>query len=285
MAFDKIQEYISTAAGTPGTLLIPKLIMPQLVAEQVKALIPRECAARVWGPSEIKGSSFSINLVTPSTGAVRVVGEGAGIPMDNLDFSSVTFTPVKYGISIRITREMMEDAQFNILDENIKMAGRRFAENENKLILAALDGAANTVAGGAAITIANLTSAILNLHNNDYQATDFIFGYEILQDLQNIDTFVEYQKVGNTEMLSKGFIGTIYGLNCVNFSTNAAPSTTYAKYGYVIDREKAYGIAIKRDLTVENFDLASYDMSGAAITQRIDVELLRSAAVSNITTA
>lgn len=285
MAFDKIKEYINTANGTPGTLLIPKLIMPELLAEQVKALIPRELAAKVWTPNQIQGSSFSYNVVTPSTGSVRVVGEGAGIPMDNLGFGSVTFTPVKYGVSIRITREMIEDAQFDLVSENVKMIGRRFAENENKLILTALDGAANTVSGGAALTIANITAAILNLNNNDYNPTDLIIGYEVLQDLQNIDTFVEFQKVGNTEMLSKGFIGTVYGLNVTKFSTNAAPSTTYAKYGYVIDREKAYGIAIKRDLTVENFELPAYDMSAVAATQRIDVQLLRSAAVCNITTS
>lgn len=285
MAFEKIKEYISTAAGTQGTLLIPKLIMPELIAEQAKALIPRELAAKVYGPSQIQGSSFSVNLVTPSTGTVRVIGEGAGIPMDNLGFSSVTFTPVKYGIAIRLTREMMEDSQFDLLTENIRMTGRRMAENENRLVLTALDGAGNTITGGASLTIANITTAILNLNNNDFVATDLIIGYEVLNDLQNIDTFVEFQKVGNTEMLQRGYLGTIYGLNVVKFSTNAAPSTTYAKYAYVIDREKAYAIAIKRDITVENFSLASYDMEGAAVTQRIDVRLLRTTAVCNITTA
>ena len=285
MAFEKISEYIDTSKGTPGTLLIPKLIMPELIAEQTKALIPRELAAKVYGPSQIQGSSFSVNLVTPSTGTVRAISEGAGIPMDNLSFSSVTFTPVKYGISIRLTKEMMEDSQFDLMTENIKMTGRRFAENENKLILTALDGAGNTVTGGAALTIANITQAILNLHNSDFVPSDLIIGYEVLNDLQNIDTFVEFQKVGNTEMLQKGYLGTIYGLNVVKFSTNAAPSTTYAKYAYVIDREMAYAIAIKRDITVENFSLPSFDMEGAAVTQRIDVELLRSKAVCNITTA
>lgn len=285
MAFEKIKEYISTANGTAGTLLIPKLIMPELIDEQLKALIPRELAAKVWTPNQIQGSSFSVNLNTPNTLSTRVIAEGAGVPMGAIGFSSVTFTPVKYGVAVRITREMTEDAQFDVFQENIKIVGRRFAENENKLVLTALDGAANTVTGGAAFTIANLTQAILNLNNNDYVASDLIIGYEVLNDLQNIDTFVEYQKVGNTEMLQKGFIGNIYGLNVVKFSTNAAPSTTYAKYAYVIDRQKAYGIAIKRDITVENFDLATYDMTGAVVTQRIDVQLLRSAAVCNITTS
>ena len=284
MAFEKIQEFITTGDGTPGTLLIPRLIMPEMIMEQTKALIPRELAARVWAPSQIQGPSFAINLETPNTGIVRPTGEGAEVLLTSEDFTSITFTPVKYGAAVRITREMMEDAQFDLFNLNIQMVGRRFAENENTLILTALDGAGNTVTGGAAITVANITQGILNLHNSDFNPTNLIIGYEVLNDLQNIDTFVEFQKVGNTEMLDKGFKGTIYGLNVVAFSTNAAPTTAYTRRAYVIDREKAYGIAIKRDITVENFTMPTYDMEGAVVTQRIQVQLLRSNAVSLITT-
>lgn len=285
MAFEKIQEYITTADGTSGTLLIPKIIMPMLVEEQAKALIPRELAAQLIRPAQFPGSTMTQNLITPNTGIIRVVGEGAAVPLSNLDFSTVTYTPLKYGIALRITREMQEDAQFNLLEENIRMTGRRIAENENKLILTALDGAGNTVSGGAAITIANLTQGILNLHNSDFIPTDLIIGYEVLSDLQNIDTFVEFQKVGNTQMLNQGYIGNIFGMNVVMFSTNAAPSATYAKYAYIIDRSKAYSIALKRDMTAEPVTLPTYDAEGVVVTQRIDVKLLRANAVCAITTS
>jgi HK97 family phage major capsid protein len=289
MAFKKIQEIIGTWNGTPGTLLIPKLIMPELIQAVEKTLIPREMAAKVWGPSNIQGSSFSVNLETPNTLLVRQVGEGAEIPLDAMDFTSVTFTPVKYGVAVRITREMMEDSQFELLQRNIRTAGIRLAENETKLILGQLDSANSTVAGGASITIANITEAMYNIEgaDADYKATDFLFGKEVLNDLRNIDTFVEANKAGNTEMLSRGFIGTLYGMNCATFSssTTVVPAAANAKYGYVFDRSQAYGIAIKRDITVEGFVLPSFDMDGAAITQRIAVKLLRSTAVSRITTA
>lgn len=282
MAFSKISEYITTGDGSAGTLLIPKLIMPPLIEAVNKALLPREMAAMV--KTGFEGASFSVNLVTPTSNKVNIVAEGAEIPVGAIDFSAITFTPRKYGVSIRITREMMEDSQFDILQNNLKEVGKRFAENETSLILTALDGAANTVTGGAALTIANISTAILNIHNNDYEPTDMIIGFEVLNDLQNIDTFVEADKAGNTEMMNRGFIGTIFGMKVAKFSTNAAPSTTYAKYAYVFDRSQAYGIAIKRDVTVENFTKPDYDMEGAAITQRIDVQLLRSTAVCNITT-
>lgn len=283
MAFNKIQEYITTGAGSEGTLLVPKLILPTLIEAVDKALLPREMAAMVLNGFE--GSSISVNLVTPTSNKIRNVAEGGEIPLDSIDFSAVTFTPKKYGVAVRITREMTEDSQFDIVQANLKEVGKRFAENETSLILTALDGASNTVTGGAALTIANISSAILNLHNNDFDGTDLLVGYEALSDLQNIDTFVEADKAGNTEMMSRGYIGTVFGAKVSSFSTNAAPTATYAKYAYAFDRSQAYGIAIKRDITVENFVLPTSDMEGAAVTQRIEVKLLRAAAVCNITTS
>jgi len=285
MAFSRIQEYINTGDGTAGTLLIPKLILPPMIEAAEKALLPREMAAFV--KTNIPGSSFSVNLETPDSMSIEEVGEGVEVMLSKQDYSSVTFTPVKYGVAIRITREMMEDSQFDLLEANLRTAGKRFSENETQLILSALDGANATTAGGVAITIANIAESMYDVRSNDYNATDFIFGDEILQDLQNIDTFVEADKAGNTQLMSTGFIGAIFGMKCARFSssTKVCPSTSHPKYGYIFDRAQTYGIAIKRDITVENVTLPTYDMEGAVITQRIDVQLLRSKAVSRITTS
>lgn len=281
----KINEYISTADGTPGTLLIPKLIMPALIEEQEKALIPREMAAQVWGPSQIKGSSFTVDLETPNTMDVRQVSEGAEVVLDNIGFSTVTYTPVKYGVAIRITREMMEDSQFELLQRNIRTAGKRFAENETNLVLGQLDTAANTVAGGAQVTLANIAEAIFNVEDGeDYNPTDYLIGNEVHQDLMNIDTFVDANKAGNTDLMSRGFVGTIFGLNVARFSTNAGANAD-ATSSYVFDRNNAYGIAISRDITVETTTLPTFDMEGAVLTQRIDVKALRTQAISKITSS
>jgi len=285
MAFEKISEYISTEDGTAGTKLIPKLIMPTLIEEVDKTLIPREMAAMVFGPGQIQGSQFTVNLETEnSLNDLTVVAEGAEIPLDNLEFSTVTFTPVKYGVAVRITREMMEDSQFELLQRNIRAIGKQFAENETNLICGQLDTAGATTAGGAAVTIANITESMFDVEDNDYSPTDYLLGNEQVNDLRNIDTFVEANKAGNTEMLQRGFIGTIYGLNVARYSTNAGTNCV-ATSGYIFDRSQAYAIAIKRDITVENFDLPTYDMQGASVTQRIDVKALRANAISKITSS
>ena len=285
MAEKYVQELLNTGVGTEGQLLIPRKIHDVLIEESQKALIPRSEAAIYVGPGMIPGSSYDIDLESENHVKVRLVAEGAEIFLDNDEYTSINVKPKKYGIGIRITREMQEDAKWPLLERNIRKAGVKFAENETALIITALDGAANTVSGGAAITIANITRAMQYLEDADKSPTTIFVGNEVLNDLRNIDTFVEAQKVGNTDMLSKGFLGTIYGLNVIRFSTNAAPTTTYAKYAYVTDKANAYAIVEKRPVTVENFTLPDFDMSGASVTQRIAVSVLRSNAIAKITTA
>lgn len=277
-----LTELLHTGDGVEGSLLIPRRILPTLVEESEKMLIPRELAAMFIGPAGIPGSSVDINRQIENVMNVRLTAEGAEIPLDQTEYNNLNVKPDKYGVAIRITREMMEDANFSILDNNVMIAGRRFAENENSLVITnALDAADNTITGGAAITIANITRAIQHLDDADKVATDFIVGFEVLNDLRNIDTFVEANKVGNTDMIQRGFQGTIYGLNVIRVSTNAGMVTTSS---YVIDRKFAYVIVEKRPITVENFDLPTFDQSGAVLTQRIDVQPLRTNAIAKITT-
>ena len=280
-----VSELLQTDLGVEGQLLIPRKIYDTLIDEVDKNLIPRSEAALVFGPGDIPGSSIDVDKVTPNKMDVRVVGEGAQFPIDKTQYTSQNLKPIKYGVSIRITKEMLEDAKWNLLDHNIRIAGKRMAENETSLILLnALGAASNTVTGGAAITIANITRAMQYLDDEDYSPTTLFVGMEVLNDLRNIDTFVEANKVGNTDMLQRGFLGTIFGLNVLKFSTNAAPSTTYSKYAYVTDRQHAYMIAEKRPVTVENFELPVYEMSAANISQRIVVDDLRPKAICKITT-
>lgn len=281
-----IKELLSTATGSEGTLLIVRKIHDTLIAEANKVLIPRTEAAFVVGPSMIPGSSYDVDLETPDTLDVREVAEGANVNIDQSGYSNLNVKPLKYGVGIRITREMLEDAKWNLLERNIMIAGKRFAENENSLVIQQLDTAANTVSGGAAITIANITRAMQYLEDNDYTPTTMAVGNEVLNDLRNIDTFVEADKLGSTEMLQRGFVGRLYGLNVIRFSSNATPTpATYTKYAYVWDKMHSYCIVEKRPITVERFELPSNDMSAATVTQRIAVKALRTPSICLITTS
>ena len=283
MAFDYIKSYLGTGTGTEGSLLVPKKIYDTLIEETAKALIPRSECAMYIGPEAIPGSSIDINLETANTMKVREVGEGAEVVMDNQDYTSINMKPLKYGVTIRITRELLEDAKWNLLQRNIATAGKRLAENETSLIISdALDNAANTVSGGASLTIPNITRGMQYLEDSDFTPSTLFVGNEALNDLRNIDTFVEYEKVGNTDMITKGYQGIIYGLRVIRVSTNAGMTATTS---YITDKKEAYAIAEKRRITIENFSLPNFDMEGAVVTQRIKCRHLKSSAIAKITTS
>lgn len=283
--FKYIKEYIDTGDGTEGQLLVPRKIYDILVKEVDKRLIPRTESAMYFGPSQIPGSSIDVDLTTPDTLSLRKVAEGGELPLSAPEYSSTNLKPVKYGVAIRITEEMVEDSKFNLMKHSIQTAGKRFAENETSLILTALQSCTNNVSGGASLSVANIVRAMQYLDDNDYETTSMLIGNEALADLRQIDSFAEAEKAGNDEFQRTGFKGVIYGMMVYRFSTNAAPSSTYSKYVYVYDKNQAYMIAEKRPVTLRNFKIETFDMEGAALTQRIIVELLRDSAVCRISTS
>src|SRR3990167_2207144 len=287
MAKKYIQEDITTATCAQGTLLIPRKIYDTLWQEVEKSLFPREMAALVLGPANIPGSSVSINLETADTMDVRQIGEGAEIWKDQQEWTTINIAPNKWGVRIQITTEMREDSQYPLLERSAAIAGKRMGENEQSIIISdALDQASNSASPGTALTISDLTTAMQSLEDNDFTSTDMLAGTEVVNDLRNIDTFVEADKLGSREMLQTGMVGTIFGMRVFVFSPNATPApSTDKKDCYVIDRGHAYVIAEKRPVTIEEYRLATHDLDGVAITQRIAVAELRDAAVYKISTS
>ena len=277
-----INELLTTSQGTEGSLLIEKKIYDTLIEAVQKNLIPRDQIATYVAPSGIPGSSVDIDFETADSLAVREIAEGAAVPLDVVECTSTNYKPKKYGVRPLITKEMQEDGKFDLLLQNIGRAGKEIAENETSLIITdALDSAGNTVAGGAAATIANITRAMQYLEDADFVPTTLLIGPEFANDLRNIDTFVEADKLGSTEMRMNGFIGKIFGMDVIRVSGNLITTTT----GYVIDKSEAIVLVEKRPVTVEQYDDVTHDMSGAVITQRIKVGVRRSSAIAKITTS
>jgi hypothetical protein len=104
-----------------------------------------------------------------------------------------------------------------------------------------------------------------------------ICGAEVVNDLRNIDTFVEADKSGVNDP-TKPLIGRIFGMD-VLVSNNVT-----ATLAYVIDAAHSFVIAEKRPLTVERYSDFARDSGFVVVTQRVAVAALRNEATSEITT-
>lgn len=275
--------------GTSATqslgILIPKQLMGTLFAKVKPKLIWRGLAAMVIGPSSIPGSSIDIDMQKAGNNLyIKEVYEGSEIPLQSDEYETFNVKPLKYGVRINITREMIEDSKFAIMEKNIMEAGFQMARNEESLILSTLDTgyAANStehlVSGGAAITIANIVTAMKFLREDHHTPTDFIIGVEVESDIRQIDTFVEADKAGVTDP-SQSLIGRIFGMN-VWVSTNMTATSSY-----VIDRGYAFLVAEKRPLTLERWDDFVRDGRQASLTQRFAARYWYKEAIAKITTS
>lgn len=276
------EDMLTTADGTVGTTLIPATIYNTLQSAVRRKLVFRPLAAIIVGPSGIPGSSLNINLQDAETGIVYEVAEGADIPLGKETYTNRGCTPKKYGVRIGITKEMIEDSQFDLMRFNAETAAYEIAKNEDELIVAQLDAAAtasgNTVANAnATLPVTDITAAMQQLEAANYVATDMIVGVEVANDLRNLDTFTEADKAGINDP-SKRLIGTIFGMNVL------VSVSVSAKLAYVVDRNKAFAIVEKRPITLVNWDDYARDTKYLAATQRVASVYLYSGATSEITT-
>lgn len=234
------------------------------VVEAAKTkLIATNLLALRFGPGDIPGSSLKIIGQTKNAMVVHKVGEGQEVPISNEKFHTYTATPDKYGLRPLITREMQEDSLFPLIERALRESGYQMARKLDSLVFTAMRaGAGNTVAGGAAITVANIATGIYNLEVNDFEATDFIIGGAIANDLRNIDTFVEANKAGVSDP-SKSLIGTIFGMRV--WTTNQMTNATDA---LIIDRTQAAWLAEKRPITIERYNDVTRQLDGIVCSSR-----------------
>lgn len=266
----KIFEDIFTTSSAPEQILTD---ISRTVTEAVRVkLIGTNLVALRFGPGDIPGTSLNIVHQTKNSLAVGQVGQGVEIPISTEDTYRYSVSPRKYGVRPLITREMQEDSLFAVMERNLKEAGYQMARRLDRILLQACrQGSGNTVTGGAALTVANITTAMNNLETNDYAATDFIVAPDVAMDIRNIDTFTEASKAGVNDP-SKSFIGTIFGMR-VWMSNNIAASETATRNAtdaLVIDRDWALAFAEKRPLTVERYNDVTRQLDGIVLSARWD---------------
>jgi HK97 family phage major capsid protein len=280
-------DFASATAGTgTASFLIPRQLLPQIMNSVRKNLVLRGLAARIFGPSSIPGRTLVIPRQTEITAnnelAVDVVGEGSEVPLTQTEFDNLTLTPIKYGARVGVTRELAEDNITDLMSYHAELAGYEFADNEESLIVSALDTAStnaghNVANGNATLPISDITEAMQNLEADNYRPSHMIVGVEVANDLRNIDTFVEADKSGVNDP-TKSLIGTIFGMK-VMVSNNVS-----SVLAYVIDANHAFIIAEKRPVTVERYTDWSRDTGFVVITQRFATTAMRDNSVAEITT-
>jgi len=238
----------------------------------------------------IKTDSYSVRIVKGETGSyAEAVAEGAKVPIDTQVYTKADITINKIGTRPIITNEIIEDCLFDIAHLELSKAGARM---ENKLnrdcILTSLktQGVTAIDPTGTHLSVIDLAKARADIESSNYIPDVFIShpsaeGY-LLQD----SNLVYASYAGTASTLNSGKLPKILGMTPYTLSVTTG-STSYYWDGtdsathwnvLLMDSKASTYLAMRRDLTVEEYDDPIHDIMGIACTMRYGVGVIQSAA-------
>jgi hypothetical protein len=238
----------------------------------------------------IKTDSYSVRVVKGETGSyAEDVAEGSKVPIDTQVYSKTDITIKKIGTRPLITNELIEDSLFDIVQLELSKAGARMENKLNRDILVELcsdQGVTATDPANAHLEVSDLATSRSAIEAYNYIPDTLILhpsaeGY-LLQD----SNLVYASYAGQNSTLTTGKIPKILGL------TPHTLSITTGNAGYnwdgtdgathwnalVMDSKACAYLAMRRDLTVEEYDDPIHDIMGIACTMRYGTEVVRSTA-------
>jgi hypothetical protein len=237
---------------------------------------------------KVKGTSEPLERFPLDAGAVAYeYAEGAvtrlsGKKKSTLDVS----TNILADASDEWTREYLEDATWNVMDNALENIGMALGQKETEKIIALyaaiadadLASGAPIAGGGAVLGWAGLLSMHNVIRGENWRPTVLALNEMQLHQLLNDDKFIhaQYLPSGDTD-LEQGTVTSVLGMRVVG-STLVPNGTAYA-----IDTRVAAVMLLRRDVTAEDWEDVKKGEYGVRATTRFGLGVLRSKAVSKMT--
>lgn len=212
--------------------------------------------------------------------------EGAATRLSGRKNSTVdVYTNILAEASEEWTREFLEDATWNVMDNMVEKVGRALGEEETNRIIALYNAIADEdLAGGAPISNGGAAmnwNSLVKLHNavrsENWRPTVLAVNEVQLHQLLSDDKFIhaQYLPAGSTDM-EQGTVTSVLGMR-VQASTLVPNGTAFA-----IDTRVAAVMLLRRDVTVEDWEDIKNGKYGVRATTRFGLGVLRSKAVAKM---
>lgn len=212
--------------------------------------------------------------------------EGAATRLSGKKNSTVdVYTNVTAEASEEWTREFLEDATWNVMDNMAEKVGRALGEEETNRVIALYAAIADAdLAGGEPIDQGGAAmnwSGLVKLHNavrgENWRPTVLAVNEVQLHQLLTDDKFIhaQYLPAGQTD-LEQATVTSVLGMR-VQASTLVPNGTAYA-----LDTRVASVMLLRRDINVEDWEDIKNGKYGVRATTRFGVGILRSNAIAKM---
>lgn len=212
------------------------------------------------------------------------VAEGAEIPINTQDYTSRTWTAKKLGERPVITKEMVNDSLFNVIELEVRKTGQRIENSLNQWMLQVLmDNAGNEHDLAAAIsTNGGVKAAIAAraLCVADGFIPDTIITHPAITPYLFLDFVPGYNPIAQ-QIVNAGQLPSVMGckvFECgVSCSSSSSPTAATQTWGdktdgnigmLVFDSANCGGIGMRQDIRVENYTDPIRDLVGISVTMR-----------------
>lgn len=219
------------------------------------------------------------------------VGEMGEIPSAGERYDNVDVTHRKTGVRPQITREMIEDAVWDVVARQVAEGGRAMAQRETEIILTLLNtlatagnnfqgsGAQTNAATGGTTAYVDVVKRLGDVRGQDFFVDTLVLNptgeTSILQDDKFIHAFYFGGLMRKALAPSETF-GQVLG-----FRTLVSTLATVGN-AIILDSKRHAGLVIRRDVTAENLVDPVRDLQGIAFTERFNTAVVRHLASSTV---
>lgn len=218
------------------------------------------------------------------------VPEGGEFPETYEDVDYITAIPVKYGKKPMVTKEMIEDAMWDVIARNTMTCMQAAKEFEDKKILDVLHTNANstvTTTSSDVLALDEVREAFRTLVDYGWYPTDLIVNPDLWESM------LAYSQAATTDSVSEawregtirtGRMPPVFGIP-VTVTPLMTDSASDKSRGLMLVRKSAGILTLKRDWTIEAVSEPSNDTQGVIVSARFAVSVLHPTAVVAITSA
>lgn len=247
------------------------------------------------------GSTLKVDYATGGYRPKRF-GSGGAMPDETLTVGQVTITPATFGINARVTNDLIEDSQWDVVQVHLEDAAKACAAESTALSIAALvaastgRGTLNTCSTGvtAVWDFDDIMTAWSNNANDGYISNTIVAPPTAIRGFTSDASVSAYSNDYHTRAVTDPPMlqGTFKGMNIYTLVGELAYYADTGSYilnsgskdrALVYNKEEAALCVRKRWLKIENYSDPVKDLVGATITFREDYKTINKDAICLIT--
>jgi hypothetical protein len=284
-----LREFLARS-GTTGiagaAYLIPTKIHSVLYTPAIAADIVPQISMAVLPPEQLPGTTVKVDIVQDGSFRCWTVSSGATMPTETLGTTQATldFSQI-HGINLRIGSDLIEDAQWDLVERHISEAGRVCGEKASDLAVDIMavstdgDGTLNTEGASANETkMEDIVGAYQsNLADKFVPDTYLCSRHAWFHSIMTDATYAAYANqwhdaiiATNQEQLKVFGCNVIFN-ECGGLTESVATGTAYEDLdSFLFKKDSALLTGRKRWLRIENYSEPIKDLVGATVTFRQD---------------